>query len=62
MPPSQYFRLRALSKARSTLLAGNRGVRVGESAIEAGFSNLGRFSRLYKDVFGELPSKTLINA
>lgn len=59
MPPSRYFRLRGLTKVRSRLRAGRSDVSIGDAALDAGFRNLGRFSRDYRDVFGELPSKTL---
>ena len=41
--------------------AGDRDLRVTDLAMKWGFTHLGRFSRAYKEFFGELPStqKTL---
>lgn len=62
MPPSTYFRHRALNKVRRRLRTERSSAGVGETALDAGFGNLGRFSSEYRRLFGELPSETLRNA
>jgi AraC-like DNA-binding protein len=48
-----------LAAARKRMLAAEPGMTVGRAAAEAGFSQFGRFARIYRDAFGELPSQTL---
>jgi transcriptional regulator GlxA family with amidase domain len=48
-----------LNHARQGLLAAGRDDRVMTIARRCGFTNLGRFSRLYVARYGELPSQTL---
>ena len=59
-PPIAYFHKRRLTKARVTLLNSEpkRGA-VQSAALGAGLSELGRFSREYRQLFGESPSVTL---
>ena len=59
-PPIAYFHKRRLTRARIQLLGTNpvRGA-VKRSALDAGFTELGRFSRDYRRLFGESPSATL---
>ena len=59
-PPLAYFHKRRLTKARITLLNSEfkRGA-VQSAALDAGLSELGRFSRDYRQLFGESPSVTL---
>jgi AraC-like DNA-binding protein len=60
VPPSVFFRAWALDQARRRLLnPGNRKLTVGETAIDLGFSHLGRFAAYYHTQYGEWPSKTL---
>ena len=56
-PPSRYFRMRALSEARSRLV-GTMGdpSPVTTVALELGFRHLGRFSSLFRAQFGDYPS------
>jgi AraC-like DNA-binding protein len=58
--PIAYFHKRRMSKARSTLLNSEayRGA-VKRAALEFGLTELGRFSRDYRRLFGESPSITL---
>jgi AraC-like DNA-binding protein len=59
VPPTVYFRHRALSLARSQLILSPTDGTVSDVALGAGFRNLGRFSAQYRNVFGEYPSVTL---
>lgn len=58
--PVRFFRLQRLAKARELLLAsdGSTGA-VKAAAMANGFTELGRFSGLYRSIYGELPSQTL---
>ena len=58
--PLAYFLKRKLTKARATLLHARpeRGA-VKSAAIDAGLTELGRFSVQYRRLFGECPSATL---
>jgi AraC-like DNA-binding protein len=62
-PPVAYFRKRSLSRARTALLRSRpeRGA-VKRAALDAGFTELGRFSVEYRRLFGESPSTTLARA
>lgn len=59
--PSAYVRDQRLAKAHAELAAAapDQRVRVTEVALRAGFSHLGRFSRAYRNRYGEPPSATL---
>lgn len=59
-PPIAYFHKRRLTKARAHLLRADpeRGV-VTRAASSVGLTELGRFSRDYRRLFGEPPSITL---
>lgn len=58
--PSQYLRDMRLRAARDELLHPRSAeVTVTDAAAAWGFYNLGRFSSLYKSVYGESPSETL---
>lgn len=48
-----------LEQARLRLLAGGDLGTVTSAALESGFTHLGRFARLYRQTYGELPSETL---
>jgi len=56
MPPQRLLTLQRLTRARHDLLT--RSHAVTDVAMRHGFWHLGRFARLYKDYFGESPSKT----
>lgn len=59
LPPSVYFRFWALNRAYQRLTSGDRiPGGISEVALAAGFGHLGRFSRYYREAFGELPSAT----
>ena len=58
--PSRYLRLRRLVLVRAALRSPGRSwPTVREAALAHGFWHLGRFSRPYRDAFGEPPSTTL---
>ena len=58
--PMGYLRARRLAEVRRRLRrAGPEATTVAEVAMDHGFSHLGRFSRYYREQFGELPSQTL---
>lgn len=56
--PMRFMRSRALHEVRLDLLSGT-APSVTDAALMWGFTELGRFSRLYRNQFGELPSRTL---
>ena len=61
--PARFFRQRALSLARERLIdADGLAAPVTEIATGLGFRNLSRFSRYYREQFGELPSATVRGA
>ena len=58
--PKQYLQVLRLNKVRRELLyATSKSITVSEIAFKYGFTHLSHFSKLYKDMFHELPSKTL---
>lgn len=56
---AHYLRLKRLWMVRDQLRRGGPGLTVKASALAHGFHHLGEFSGLYKETFGEMPSKTL---
>jgi len=58
MSPMQFMRTRALHEIRKDLICGAASS-VTDSAMEWGFTELGRFAGAYRKAFGELPSETL---
>lgn len=61
MSPSQWQRLHRLNLARRDLLRTVPGeTTVAEIAMRWSFWHLGRFSEIYRHIFGELPSCTLL--
>lgn len=60
LPPGSYFRLKRMSLARQALLRGEPArCLVKQVALEFGFNHLGRFSDVYRRLYGEYPSETL---
>ncbi len=58
--PKTYLRLSRLSAARAALMDARPGTAsVTQVALDHGFSELGRFSVLYRRMFGETPAQTL---
>lgn len=58
--PTAFFRARNLHRARRGLRTANPADSgVTDVAVRCGFWHAGRFSALYRRVFGELPSETL---
>jgi AraC-like DNA-binding protein len=58
--PGQYLRMARLQRVKLELEAASQSaMRVVDIANKWGFSHAGRFSRLYRDRFGEYPSATL---
>lgn len=56
--PVAYLRLRRLSSVRRALRTANPQARVTQTALDHGFTDLGRFAGYYRDTFGERPSQT----
>lgn len=56
---AHYLRLKRLWMVRDQLRRGGPGLTVKASALAHGFRHMGEFSNLYKETFGEMPSKTL---
>lgn len=59
MSPMRFVLERRLAAAHRHLRQAAPGAEVTRVAIEAGFSHLGRFAALYRNAYGEAPSKTL---
>ena len=61
--PAQYLRDVRLRRARQELLTAepSSGLRVQDVAQRWGFFHTGRFSRLYRERFGEYPSVTILS-
>lgn len=57
--PCHWHQMARLNLARSALLHARGAVGVTEIATRFGFAHLGRFSVMYRDVFGESPRDTL---
>lgn len=57
--PMEFIRSQRLEKARLALLSAAPGTRITQVALDAGYEHLGRFSRDYKERYGESPSHTL---
>jgi len=58
--PGKYLMLTRLNGARHALAhADKESTTVTDVAMDLGFTHPGRFSKAYKDLFGELPSDTL---
>ena len=57
--PKQYITADRLTRARRSLRLAEPSAQVSQIANDWGFSHLGRFARIYKQQFGELPSTTL---
>ncbi len=58
MTPMEYLKEVRLRRARDELLNGSSQMTVTDVAYRWGFNHLGRFARLYRKRFGELPSDT----
>jgi AraC-like DNA-binding protein len=59
--PMALLRSERLRRVHEELMAGAPGTSVTEVATRWGFSHLGRFSQIYKEKYGQSPSKTLQN-
>jgi transcriptional regulator GlxA family with amidase domain len=60
MTPLEYVRTVRLSGAREQLESAGPGtVTLTEVAHRWGFTNLGRFTRMYRETYRELPRETL---
>jgi AraC-like DNA-binding protein len=57
--PMAALRAIRLAQARTALLAADEHDHVAAIAMQSGFTHLGRFSRLYRARYGEMPSQTL---
>ena len=58
MSPGRYLRTIRLNGVRAELLRTRQYGKVAEIAMKWGFSHLGRFSRYYRQLFGETPRET----
>jgi AraC-like DNA-binding protein len=60
--PKEFLTLMRMARARRLLLAAREGDKtVAEIATACGFFHLGRFSKSYATLYGELPSATLLS-
>ncbi len=57
--PCHWHQVARLNRARTALLHADERGTVTDIALRFGFSHLGRFSILYRHVFGECPKDTL---
>lgn len=57
--PLEWIAARRLAAVRARLLSRPSGATVSSVALDFGFTHLGRFSAIYQQTFGELPSETL---
>jgi transcriptional regulator GlxA family with amidase domain len=57
-----FLRERRLMLARTRLLMARPGTTVAQIALSCGFEHLGRFSKRYRERFGENPSESLRRA
>lgn len=57
-----YLRLKRLWSVRTQLMIGGNGLTIKAAALANGFWHMGEFSKVYKTIFGEMPSETLANA
>ncbi|MDR2496886.1 MAG: AraC family transcriptional regulator [Tannerellaceae bacterium] len=55
LPPQKWIMRKRLQEAHDRLCSGNR--KVSDVCYEVGFKSLSHFSRLYKETFGDAPSK-----
>jgi transcriptional regulator GlxA family with amidase domain len=60
--PYVYLRNQRLIRARNKILLARKGATVKQIAVQFGFTEFGRFSVEYKNLFGESPSITLARA
>lgn len=59
MTPIAYFRQLRFDQVRLRLIQARSSEKVSSIAMDYGFQQFGRFSKEYKERFGELPSQTL---
>jgi len=62
MSPMRFVTERRLEAAQRRLMRGAESGGVTRVAMDLGFDHLGRFSRLYRDLFGQSPSQALRQA
>lgn len=60
--PQEWLRIERLNRVRTDLLNPRKNTSVTHIATRWGFFHLGRFSRYYRELFGEKPSETLARA
>jgi len=58
MSPKAYMQTMRLNGVHQDLLDNSSKRTIAAIAMDWGFYHLGRFSHLYKQMFGELPGKT----
>ena len=59
MTPMAYYRQLRFEQVRVRLTQARASEKVSSIAMDYGFQQFGRFSKEYKERFGELPSQTL---
>ncbi|MBV9699082.1 MAG: helix-turn-helix domain-containing protein [Candidatus Eremiobacteraeota bacterium] len=60
--PMDYLRRLRLNGVRDALRRGNKQTRIIDVAADWGFWHMGHFTRCYRALFGEAPSRTLSNS
>jgi AraC family ethanolamine operon transcriptional activator len=62
LTPKQYLQSIKLNKIRKILLLSDPNeTNISDIAFEFGYAHMSHFSKIYKEMFGELPSQTLIH-
>ena len=56
--PMEFLVEQRLQKARRDIMNSSPDETIGSIALKSGFSHFGRFSHIYRERFGELPSAT----
>jgi len=59
--PKQYLNKLRLNEVRKGLILDRRNSSIFQVASDYNFWHMGQFSKDYKNLFGELPSKTIRN-
>lgn len=59
--PMSYLKILRLDQAHEQLTKASSGTNISSIALDCGFRHLGRFSKEYKNRFGQAPSTTLKN-
>lgn len=60
--PLEWLKSHRMKQVRYALMQSNNRTKVSSVAMEWGFNHFGRFSQQYQQIFGELPSETLLKS